>query len=138
MKVQVIGLPGAGKTTGISKFYWERCPSWDWPLFLDVRDIGYPLLHISIVSTPQSLIAESACGVQAASYVLSLSPPMHIVYDQLMQRDGELDENYISQLASNMPSADRTITSSDDLADALEAIFSNSFGPQRFTYRATT
>lgn len=104
-RVQVTGLPGAGKTTGIETFLGVHPHSG--VSFLDIRNFDPPdkeqKFWEAITTTPGPLIAESAIGVlQTDTWIVRLEPPIQQVYQQCLRRDGEVDEDYLSILTSIM------------------------------------
>ena len=126
-RIQIIGLPGSGKSTGIHKFLrsQERYKKFR---HLDIRFFqGLNKEQALVSAIDQSLldvIAESVCGVRAKSnIVIRVQESLPTIYDRLLLRDGHIDENYLSLLAGQITSADFTVTSSDDLPGLLKLIF---------------
>lgn len=125
-RVQVTGLPGAGKTTGIRKFISEH-PEIELS-YLDIRNFDRPKKHYKfrkqIIATPGNLIAESACGVtNTNTTIILLEPPIQQVYKQLLEREGNLDEDYLSLLAGLMTPAHHIIKKPEELPRLLKHIF---------------
>lgn len=124
-RVQVIGLPGAGKTEGISRFFQNHSS-----LHIDYLDIRNYLgryrerLFKDAIRASQleSIIAESACGVLIPSFVIKLDTPIDLVYQQLKNRDQYIDCDYLSLLSSTMVSADRTIRDVEELPSLLKSL----------------
>lgn len=122
-KIQVIGLPGSGKTTGINNYLKVST--------IDVQHVDVSnfrgtyrdqVFWNKVMSAPTNVIAESACGVRSPGFVIKLLVPVSKVYAQLLARDQELDENYLSLLSTQMIRADYTIGRSEDLPDLLQAV----------------
>lgn len=125
MKIQLIGLPGAGKTTGIARYL--EC-SIIQPTYKDICQYTGSqreyLFKNSIQEFKGNLIAESACGVKTNStYVLKYAPPITLVYDRLRVRKQAIDTDYLSLLQGQMLHPNRTITNEADLIDALSLLF---------------
>jgi len=122
-KIQVIGLPGSGKSTQIAKF---RNFKPDVQL-LDIRLFNGGrrdrLFKQAIVRTERDLIAESACGVYVkGSIVVHLKTPMRRVYAQLFKRDGYVDEDYLSLLSTQLIPAQYTIDVPAELPELLSLL----------------
>lgn len=120
MKVQVIGLPGTGKTTGIKNYK-------NSPLVLDIRNFtGYNKelsFKKKIEQTQQDLIAESACGVNTNTYIIKLQIPEFDLLRNLQARKEELDYIYFSYLSDRLLPSNYTVSSSEDLTDLLKTLF---------------
>jgi broad-specificity NMP kinase len=125
-QVQIIGLPGAGKTEGITKFLEKYDPLYIH--YLDIRNFSgryrERLFRDAIKeSTHNNLIAESACGVYIPGFVIRLDTPIELVYRHLKKRGDKVDCDYLSLLSSTMVPADRTIKYAEDLPSLLKSIF---------------
>ena len=123
-KLQIIGLPGAGKTTQIKRYLEKNKFNTD---FLDICNfIGTyreRLFRQTIINYQQDVIAESACGIQGIGYVIKINTPIEQIYTQLLERDNFLDEDYLSLLNTQMIVADCTLTVPEDLPGLLKIIF---------------
>ena len=123
-KVQIIGLPGSGKTTYIQQYL--RNTNLD-VAFLDIRNFAGTyrdrLFRQAILQHSGNLIAESACGVRRAGLVIQIDTPIQQVYAQLLKRDKQFDEEYLSLLGTQMVTADYTLEMPEDLPGLLKTIF---------------
>jgi GTPase SAR1 family protein len=122
-KIQVIGLPGSGKTTYIEKYL----QSTDLDVqHLDIRNFTGRYRDRNFKRAFRSakgfVIAESACGIPGIGYVIKVDTPIQTVYQQLLERDKELDEEYLSGLGTQMVAADCTLSTPDDLPGVLATI----------------
>jgi|14BtaG_2_1085337.scaffolds.fasta_scaffold00028_17 GTPase SAR1 family protein len=122
-KIQVIGLPGAGKSTAINKYLLNTLADIQ---VLDIRNYKGRyrdrLFRSSILQARRSVIGESACGVQRAGFVIAVNTPIQRVYRQLLERDKELDEDYLSLLSTQMVHPDYTIGMPEDLPELLRTL----------------
>ena len=124
-KIQVIGLPGSGKSTGIENFTQD----YHEPLNIyDIRDFSGLQKECEfrkvILRSNKDILAESACGVYlSSSFVVKLIIPIHSVYQNCINRDGFLDEDYLSLLSTQMLRPDYTVSSSADLTVILHELF---------------
>ena len=119
-RLQLIGLPGSGKTTALQLLRSESkfsCLS-----FFDIRSyahLPFKKQHkiqqdINLISGPT--LVESACGLYVPkSIVIRLEVPTPTLYERLRLRDGFVDCDYISFLREQMIPHQYTITSSGDL-----------------------
>jgi len=120
--VQVIGLPGSGKSYGVE--LWEKQNTNLSVTYLDIRNyIGtYKNKNFiqAIKRNSPPLIAESACGVllQDSTSIL-LKPPIQLIYQQLEEREGHCDPEYLSILESIMIPAQYIINTAHDLPGLL-------------------
>ena len=123
-KLQIIGLPGAGKTTQIQKYLKNNNSN---ICFLDICNFKgiyrERLFRQTIINYQQDVIAESACGIQGIGYVIKINTPIEQIYTQLLERDNFLDEDYLSLLNTQMIVADCTLTVPEDLPGLLKIIF---------------
>lgn len=99
-KIQVIGLPGVGKTTAIKKFL-KLFPTQD-IVYLDISNFSgrnrEDLFAGAIKTIKKHVIAESACGVNVPSLVVKLSLPVEKIVNNLRKRGDEVDIEYLSYL----------------------------------------
>lgn len=124
MKIQIIGLPGAGKTTGILSYLKTT------PLdiqYLDIRHFAGRYrdrrFKKALLGAAHPVIAESACGVSTVDgTVIAVRPPVQRVYSQLLQRDKTLDEDYLSLLSTQMIPAHYTIGVPEELPNLLREL----------------
>jgi hypothetical protein len=121
--IQVIGLPGSGKSTQIKKYLEQAAISVD---LIDIvnfqgarRDLKF---RRAVIKHRGSLIAESACGIKGLGYIIKINTPVDRVYAQLLDRDNCLDEDYLSLLGTQMVAADCTLKKPEDLPGLLETI----------------
>jgi len=121
--IQIIGLPGSGKTTAIKQYL--RGTTSDIQ-YLDIRSFQGRCRDRSfrraILQSEKIVIAESACGTSVASTIIELKPAVHTVYRQFYDRDQWLDPNYMSQLGTRMMPADYTIGTQAALVELLQKI----------------
>lgn len=123
-KIQVIGLPGSGKTTGIN-IYIDKNKDMS---VLDLATFKAPgrerLFTEAIKKQDSDLIAESACGVDlSGTYVVKLKITESKLIDQLLQRGDKFDLCYTSYLVSQMLPANYTVSNSEQLAEVLQTLF---------------
>lgn len=123
-KVQVIGLPGSGKTTGI-QVYQDRALALS---ILDIRNFIGRYREAKFIeairSQDKNLVAESACGVDArGTYIVKLEIPRSQLFDNLALRGDDLDPKYIQYLLEQSLPANYTVGSSQDLTELLTTIF---------------
>lgn len=107
--IQVIGLPGSGKTTTINKFV-SAHP--------DVTFLDYATNKIknTYYKNYKYCIIESACGFSnIPSNVVQLRIPKTQWITQLTKRDGVIDHYYMSLLESQMIVPDSVVNSSEEL-----------------------
>ena len=128
LKVQVIGLPGAGKTSAIKRFFKEN-PQIT-ASYLDIRNFHgtnrNTKFQKTFFTTPTPCIAESACGIYSlASIVIKLDPPISTVYERCLLRDKHVDPDYLSLLASEQIPAHYILEKPDDLVRVLKDLFTN-------------
>lgn len=133
MKVQVTGLPGAGKTTGIDQFMAEsKCL----PCRVDIRDFIHrdreTAFRRALLNSSGDVIAESACGVGlTGTFVIRLNPDPDEIYQNLLARDGFVDEDYLSLLKSEMIDADCVVSTQQELVTTLSGLFWDSRNEHR-------
>jgi len=125
-RIQVIGLPGAGKSTGIKRFL-SKFPELNIEYF-DIskykeRKEAALTAAVSRAVSP-NIIIESACGIYLPnSTIIKLEPPIQIVYKQYLARDSELDEDYMSLLSSIMCTSGNIVRNTQELVAVLTKIF---------------
>jgi len=121
--IQVIGLPGSGKSTYIQKYLEETDVDVG---LLDIRNFAGTYrdrrFRRQIMNHPRHLIAESACGVRGVGYIIKIDTPIERTYAQLLKRDKHLDEDYLSLLGTQMVAADCTLDRPEDLPGLLKTI----------------
>lgn len=124
--IQVTGLPGTGKTTGIIDFL-KKVNS---PLiqYLDLKDFSGKnreiKLYNTVLKTKSNLIIESACGIsRIPSFVIRVDQPLQNVYERLKHRDGQYDPDYLSLISGEMITPDCTIYRAQDLPALLHQLF---------------
>lgn len=123
-KVQVIGLPGSGKTTGI-EIYNDRAFALS---ILDIRNFIGRYREAKFIEAIRSqdtnVIAESACGVDAAgTYIIKLEIPRCQLLENLAKRQDRIDPEYLRLLMDQTLPANYTVSSSQDLTELLTTIF---------------
>jgi GTPase SAR1 family protein len=124
MKVQIIGLPCSGKTTIIKK-YLSKNLDID---YIDIRSFNEPNKNFKYVKkirkSTSLLIAESACGVSIpGTEVVRLDIPKKELFTRMLDRDNQLDEDYLSLLETQMIPAKFTVRSESALIGLLNNIF---------------
>lgn len=121
-KIQVIGLPGSGKTTYIRKFL-EENPDVQ---YLDIRNFSGRYrerkFRKAFQSTVDPVIAESACGIRNTGHIIRVNTPIETTYRQLEARDGVADAEYLSLLGTQMVPAHCTLEAPEDLPGYLTTI----------------
>jgi hypothetical protein len=120
--IQLIGLPGAGKTHALQKII-ER--NKHRVRFLDIRD--YPnsksFTHaIKQIASKGIVIAESACGITMPSIVIRLDTPIQTVYGNINKRGETPDPDYLSLIECRMLPATYTIRTEEELLSLLKQI----------------
>lgn len=118
--VQVIGLPGSGKTTVIKQFlavshkvkYLDLC-----------RYVGFDKekrLIQEIETSKLDTVVESACGLpMLPSLTIRLETPIEEILGSLEDRDGMVDLDNLHRLQYEMISADVVVNSHRDLFTTL-------------------
>lgn len=129
-RIQVIGLPGSGKTKAIN-LYKDRTHLGVLSL-LDIRNFNREYnFKDAILKASTNLIAESVCGVNIPdTYVIklhSLTKPRDVasfvnVGDKLLINKS-INTHYISYLDQQMIPANYTVNSSEQLCNLLDHIF---------------
>lgn len=124
-KIQVVGLPGSGKTRGI-ELYRDKADHalslLDFRLFQErYREAAF---RRAIRSQDRDTIAESACGVYIpGTFVVRIEIPRWKLIENLNSRGDQLDEIYMNYLLDQTLPADYTVGSPDDLDATLAFIF---------------
>lgn len=78
------------------------------------------------------MIAESACGVGlTGTFVIRLNPDPDEIYQNLLARDGFVDEDYLSLLKSEMIDADCVVSTQQELVTTLSGLFWDSRNEHR-------
>jgi len=119
-KVQVIGLPCSGKTTAITS-YISKIGGIQ---HLDIRSFNGPnrfhKYRKAVLKSRTNLIAESASGIVIPNtYVIRLDIDKSLLYKRTLEREGKLDEFYLSLIEEQMIKPQYTARS----VRALHAIF---------------
>jgi broad-specificity NMP kinase len=121
--VQVIGLPGAGKTTAINSYLSKR-------KLVNVNYIDIcsfkgenkeKLFRKAIKATNGHVIAESACGIyRIPGYIVKINTPIEAVYNRLRRRSSDVDPDYLSLLNSQMITANSHVEDEEELSQILD------------------
>lgn len=124
MKVQIIGLPCSGKTTIIKKYLSQN----ENINYIDIRNFDEPNKNSKYIRKIKKidslLIAESACGVSIPdTEVVRLDIPKKELFERMIDRDNQLDEDYLSLLETQMIPAKYTVRSESALIGLLNNIF---------------
>lgn len=121
-KIQVIGLPAAGKTTGINLYSDKNLVSIvDIRSFINKKEASF-IEQIRRQDT--NTIAESACGVDVSgTYIVKLVVERSRLINNLQLRGDKLDKNYIQYLIEQQLPANYIVHNTYDLAEILETIF---------------
>lgn len=122
----MIGLPGAGKTTGILQ-YLHRSINKN-IAHLDIRNFSGPhrehKIYKAVTASNKPTIVESACGISyIKSKIIRLQTNITIIESRLKERDGLCDLDYLSLLSSAMLYPDYTINTTQELSELLNCIF---------------
>ena len=126
MKIQVIGLPGSGKTTYIKQYLGARQPNtityYDTASFFGEN--FKEKFKKKVKRSKENVIAESACGVYIRdSEVIKLDIPTNQRRRQYREREGkELDIQYESLLETQMIPARYTVKSGRALFEILDKL----------------
>lgn len=111
--LQIIGLPGSGKTTAIEATRKSHPGSFS---FLDIRNYQgkqYDRLLLDIQNLPSPVVVESACGVRSLpkDIVILIDTPFHIACQRCHNRDGHVDSDYMSLLTTQLLGSTHKTTS---------------------------
>lgn len=125
MIVQIIGLPGTGKTTLIKDYLKNTF------LDIDYFDLAnYTGKHknynctTDIKKSSKKTIVESALGLNIpCSKVLLYKQDTRTVYHRHLLREGYLDEDYLSLLETKMIKPDFTVTTQKAMFTVLDTLF---------------
>lgn len=121
--IQIIGLPCSGKSTAI-KSYIEKNKNIN---YIDIASYSGPnkfnTYKRNILKSSGNIIAESANGVAInSSYVIKLDIARQVLYQRTLERDGILDESFISLLEKNMIASQYTVHNEKALHAILNAL----------------
>ena len=122
MQIQIIGLPGSGKTTVIEKYLIDNkhINYLDYAKFPNKKHFYKKLKELKSTS----LIIESACGmILNNTPIIKYDKPIQEVYRNFNKREGYLDENYMSLLESKMIPAKYTVRTEKALFNILDILF---------------
>lgn len=125
LKIQVIGLPGTGKTTAIDLIK-RRFPE---VLHIDFRDFLHnEMAFISAAINSKSMtILESACGIPLpGSTVIRLNQDLRSIIQNNLERGDEVDAEYLGTLEYAMQKPNYTVDSVDELYSLLIELISTS------------
>ena len=126
MQIQIIGLPGSGKTTVIRKYLKKnRSINYlDYAKFSNKKEFYNKLKELHNTN----LIIESACGmILNNTPIIKYDKPIQEVYENFNRREGYLDENYMSLLESKMIPAKYTVRTDKALFNMLDILFLKQF-----------
>lgn len=120
-KIQVIGLPGSGKTFAID-MYKESDSSLS---YLDIRNYSSQSNFARAIRIePNNTIAESACGINiSGTYIVKLIIDANQLCNNLTYRGDKISSRHLSYLKDQMLPANYTVSSSYDLKEVLSKIF---------------
>lgn len=127
IKIQVTGLPCSGKTTAITS-YIKKNNNID---YIDIRSFQGPdkfkYYKKKILKSSTNIIAESACGIAIpGTYIIRLDTDKTELYNRSIERDGYLDESYLSLLEMEMIKPQYTATSIQGLHAILDTLLTRS------------
>lgn len=124
MFVQIIGLPGSGKTTAIKEFLAEynQCIYW-----LDIRNVTAlqreKQFRMECQQVKWDLIAESACGIPLkSSYIVHLNIDPYIAWQRCQSRGDDVSLHYLYDLRTQIMRADRIVDTPEQLTAALHEL----------------
>jgi GTPase SAR1 family protein len=125
MKIQLIGLPGAGKTSAI-KLYNQQYDHDH--ILLDLANYSginrerffLTDIHYSILDT----LAESACGVLYSKTInIKLEPSIKVILKNLEHRGDEIDIEYLAGLNRQTIPTHYTIKEREEIPPLLAKLF---------------
>lgn len=127
-KIQIIGLPGAGKSFAIKEYLKDRADN-----ALSFLDISHFLgqdkerrFKIALKENTIDTIAESACGVYLKSTsVIKLDPPLDLIIENLNKRGEKFDPLYTFYQQQQSIRSNWTVQTQTDMVDLLKIIFKN-------------
>lgn len=124
MQIQIIGLPGSGKTTAIKKYLALNKHKYinyiDYANFSNKKNLLNKIKQLN----GSNLIIESACGmILNNTSIIKYDKPIQEVYKNFNDREGYLDEDYISLLESKMIPAKYTVRTDGALFNMLDILF---------------
>lgn len=120
--IQVIGLPGAGKSTGIIRYLSRTRRQYEYIDIANYNTRKEQQFKHAILNANLPVIAESAQGLNSIrSFTVKVDPPIQCVYERVLKRDGVLDEDYMSLIRTTMTRAHVTVQSTDELTNVLKA-----------------
>ena len=132
MKIQVIGLPGSGKSHSINKYlklkkqnnieYFDIAQE---VFTKNIKNINREkLFKQKIMSSKKHVIAESACGVYLpASEVVRLDVEARLRHQRYLDREGEeMDLQHENHLSQSMIPATYIVNSEQALFDILDTL----------------
>ena len=127
IKIQITGLPCSGKTTAI-KYYLKKNKNIE---YIDIRSFEGPdkfnYYKTKILKSSADLIAESASGIAIpGTYVIRLETDRKELYKRSIERDGFLDESYLSLIETEMIKPQYTAKSVQGLYAILDTLFTRS------------
>jgi len=127
IKIQLTGLPCSGKTTAINS-YIENNTNIE---YIDIRSFQgankFKQYRKKILSSSKNTIAESASGIAIpGTLVIRLEVDKDRLYERSIQRDGFLDESYLSLLETEMIQPQYTAKSVSGLHAILDTLFTRS------------
>ena len=121
--IQVTGLPCSGKTTAISSYMLKNKNF----KYLDIRShLGpskFNTYKKEILKSSGNIVAESASGIAIpGSYVIRLEVAKRVLYKRTLEREGELDEYFISLIEKDMIEPQYTAKNEKALHAILDAL----------------
>lgn len=127
VKVQITGLPCSGKTTAIQQYIRDN-PSIE---YIDIRSFTgknrFNKYRKTVLTSNSNLIAESASGIEMPNtYVIRLDTDKDTIYKRTLDREGTLDEYYLSLIETEMIKPQYTATDVKGLYAILDILFTRS------------
>ena len=126
MIVQIIGLPCTGKSTLINKYISKRknlnIHYYDVASYTRIKKM-YTDIKQHLKSSNKAIV-ESATGLNIEpSKVLLYKKDINTIYKQYIQREGSLDEDYLSLLENQMFKPNYTVTNQQAMFAILDTLF---------------